>query len=143
MLDHLRGRFGHVSNERLLSGQGLLNVAQTLAAIDGGTLAATTPEEVTQQARSDALPGLPRGAATFSALLGSAAGDLALTVGARGGVYVAGGAAPRLGTCSTGQRSGTGSPTKAGCGLPRADPGMAGPARRHRAPRRAHYRIDD
>ena len=33
----------------------------------------------------------------FSALLGAAAGDLALTVGARGGVYVAGGVCLRLG----------------------------------------------
>ena len=37
----------------------------------------------------------------FSALLGAAAGDLALTVGARGGVYVAGGVCLRLGPCST------------------------------------------
>ncbi len=33
----LRARLGHVSNERLLSGQGLLNLAQSLAAIDGRT----------------------------------------------------------------------------------------------------------
>ncbi|MDD3837443.1 MAG: glucokinase, partial [Phenylobacterium sp.] len=32
----------------------------------------------------------------FCAILGSVAGDLALTYGARGGVYVSGGIAPRL-----------------------------------------------
>jgi len=33
----------------------------------------------------------------FCAMLGSVAGDLALTLGARGGVYIAGGIVPRLG----------------------------------------------
>jgi glucokinase len=42
-------------------------------------------------------PGLPREALErFCAILGSVAGDIALTYGARGGVYVSGGIAPRL-----------------------------------------------
>ncbi len=97
VLEHLRGHFGHVSNERLLSGQGLLNLAQALAAVDGRQCGADTPEEVTQQARSNACPACREATAMFSTLLGSAAGDLALTVGARGGVYVAGGVCGRLG----------------------------------------------
>ena len=35
--------------------------------------------------------------ATFCALLGSFAGNVALTLGARGGVYIGGGIVPRLG----------------------------------------------
>ena len=34
----------------------------------------------------------------FSAMLGTVAGNLALSLGARGGVYIAGGIVPQLGT---------------------------------------------
>ena len=97
VLAALRARLGHVSNERLLSGQGLLNLAQALAAIDGMPLDAATPEEVTEAARRGAAPACVEAVGLFSTLLGAAAGDLALTVGARGGVYVAGGVCMRLG----------------------------------------------
>lgn len=90
-------RFGHVSNERVLSGQGLLNLAWALATLDGRTLAAATPEEVTEAARNRACPACMEAVAMFGALLGSAAGDLALVLGARGGVFVAGGICLRLG----------------------------------------------
>ncbi len=93
----MRARLGHVSNERLLSGQGLLNLAQSLATIDGGSTPAGTAEEVTQAARDATCPACVEAAAMFSALLGAAAGNLALTIGARGGVYVAGGVCLRLG----------------------------------------------
>lgn len=97
VLDSLRRRFGHVSNERLLSGQGLLNLAQALAAVDGRACAAGSPEEVTQSARSNDCPACREATSMFSTLLGSAAGDLALAIGARGGVFIAGGVCGRLG----------------------------------------------
>ena len=52
----LRQRLGHVSNERLLSGQGLLNLAQSLATIDGRTCAADSPAAVTEAARAGSCP---------------------------------------------------------------------------------------
>lgn len=97
VLEQLANRFGHVSNERLLSGQGLMNLAQALAAIDGRDMAAATPAEVTRQARDGTCPACVGAVAMFSAVLGSAAGDLALTLGARGGIFIAGGVCLRLG----------------------------------------------
>lgn len=97
VLATLRARLGHVSNERLLSGQGLLNLAQALATLDGAPLEAATPEEVTEAARRGGSAACVEAVGLFSTLLGAAAGDLALTVGARGGVYVAGGVCMRLG----------------------------------------------
>jgi len=97
VLEVLRARLGHVSNERLLSGQGLLNLAQSLAVIDGRTTEAGTAEEVTESARRASCPACVEAVSMFSTLLGSAAGDLALTVGARGGIYLAGGVCLRLG----------------------------------------------
>ena len=97
VLATLRTRLGHVSNERLLSGQGLLNLAQALASLDGGLAEAATPEEVTEAARQGTCAACVEAVALFSTLLGAAAGDLALTVGARGGVFVAGGVCLRLG----------------------------------------------
>jgi len=98
LLAVLGEQFGHVSNERLLSGQGLLNIAQGLAAVDGDRCPAATPEEVTDAARAGTCAACTEATALFSALLGSAAGDLALMLGARGGVYVAGGVCLRLGS---------------------------------------------
>lgn len=92
----LAGRFGHVSNERVLSGQGLLNLAQAVAEVDGVACAAGTPEAVTEAARKRSCPTCVEAVALFSTLLGSAAGDLALMVGARGGVYIVGGVCLRL-----------------------------------------------
>jgi glucokinase len=98
VLEELRGRFGgHVSNERVVSGQGLLNLAQALAAIDGRRCPAATPEDVTEEARAGGCPSCREAVGIFSAALGGAAGDLALLVGARGGVFVAGGVCQKLG----------------------------------------------
>ena len=115
MLTVMRARLGHVSNERLLSGQGLLNLAQSLAVIEGRTTQAGTAEEVTEAARVGSCPACVEAVTMFSALLGAAAGDLALAVGARGGVYVAGGVCLGWAPCSTAPPSAAASSTRAGC----------------------------
>ena len=91
----LLAKYGRVSIERLLSGQGLFDLYGALADIEGKLAELPDEAAVTEQG----LAGDPLASATldrFAAILGSVAGDLALTFGARGGVFVSGGIAPRI-----------------------------------------------
>jgi glucokinase len=92
----LRRRFGHVSNERVLSGPGLINLACALAALEDVELDVEEPLQVAERARSGECRFCSAALVRFSAMLGSAAGDLALTLGARGGIYIGGGLCKRL-----------------------------------------------
>ena len=97
VLAHLRERLDHVSAERCLSGPGLVNLYSSLAALDGVPATAYTAAQITDP-EIGAQDRLCREAtAMFCAMLGTVAGDLALTLGAQGGVYIAGGIVPRLG----------------------------------------------
>ncbi|KJH67674.1 glucokinase [Chromobacterium violaceum] len=89
-------RFGHVSHERLLSGSGLSLLHRALCALDGAEEAGLAPAEVSARGLSGADARCREALEIFCALLGSAAGNLALTLGARGGVYIGGGIVPRL-----------------------------------------------
>jgi glucokinase len=95
VLQYLRGRFERVSIERLLSGDGLLSLYRALCDIHGHGIALSTPEAVGKAAQAHSDPMAAEAMAVFFAVLGSVAGDLALTLGARGGVYIAGGIVPR------------------------------------------------
>lgn len=88
----LRQRFGHVSAERALSGPGLVNLYRAL----GGRVAEPTPADVTQWGLDGSDLVAERALQMFQAMLGTVAGNLALTLGARGGVYIAGGIVPRF-----------------------------------------------
>ncbi len=96
VIGHLRKRLGHVSVERVLSGSGLENLYQALAAVDG----VNAPERDAAAVTAAALDGscsVSRAALDmFCSLLGAVAGDLALTFCAQGGVYIAGGIVPRF-----------------------------------------------
>lgn len=98
VLGILRARYGHVSNERLLSGPGLVNLAAALAKIRGAALSIQGPADVVARAEEGACPICIEAIERFCALLGAAAGDLALTYGARGGVYLTGGMISHLGS---------------------------------------------
>ena len=87
----LRKRFGHVSAERVLSGMGLVNLYQALCEIDGVAAAPFTPADVTDHAIRGTDPICVKAFAHFCEMLGTVAGDLALTLGASGGIYIAGG----------------------------------------------------
>lgn len=95
LLDYFRARYGRVSVERMLCGQGLLDLYLAHTALLNVTPRYNTPAEVTGAARAGdrvARETLMR----FIKILGSVSGDAALTLGALGGVYLCGGIAPRL-----------------------------------------------
>lgn len=95
ILSRLAKRFERVSVEHLLSGPGLLNLYKTLGDIAGAPVPIDAPAEVTTAGLAgDALAR--EALARFCAILGSVAGNFALAMGARGGVYVSGGIAPDI-----------------------------------------------
>jgi glucokinase len=91
IIHKLRKRWNHVSAERVLSGAGLVNLYEALCAIDGVEPLMLTPADVTKRAMNRSDEACVKAFACFCEFLGSVAGDLALTVGALGGVYIAGG----------------------------------------------------
>jgi len=97
VLEVFTQRFGHVSFERFLSGPGLVNIVTALRKIDGLPEAPYRPETVTRDGLNSSDPHCVETLELFCALLGSYAGDLALILGASGGIYVGGGIVPRLG----------------------------------------------
>ena len=98
VMDGLIRRYGHASAERVCSGQGLVDTCAILCEADGVTAQGLDSASAVSAAALQA--GHPQALETlniFCAMLGSVAGNLALTLGARGGVYVGGGIVPRLG----------------------------------------------
>jgi glucokinase len=96
VIDVLRSRFGHVSAERALSGPGLVNLYQASATLAHRHVISLSAKEVISRARTENDPDCRTAIDLFCRFLGSVAGNLALTLGARGGVYIGGGIAPRL-----------------------------------------------
>jgi glucokinase len=102
ILDLLRIRWNHISAERVLSGHGLVNLYRSLCMLHVPAAANfTTPEEITEMGLPSSEKVQPdwlcfRAFETFCAMLGTIAGNVALTFGAVGGVYIAGGILPRF-----------------------------------------------
>ncbi len=98
LLEVLWRRFPHVSAERIVSGTGIPLLHAALCVVNGAPEdPAATAEEVVGRARADGDSTAAQCLSVFSAMLGGIAGNLALTYGARGGVYLTGGVIPRLG----------------------------------------------
>ena len=98
LLACLRRRFGHVSAERVLSGAGLINLYQAVCQVNGSLPRTMEASDVTDNALAQSDSACVQAVQLFSSFLGNVAGNLALTLGARGGVYVGGGIVPRLGS---------------------------------------------
>lgn len=90
-LQALRKEFGHVSAGRPLSGMGLELIHRVLS---GEVLGAAA---ITGRALGSKDGACLHTIATFCGILGSVAGNVALTLGATGGMYIGGGIVPRLG----------------------------------------------
>lgn len=96
VLDLMRRRFDHVSAERILSGPGLVNLYNALCEIAAVPAGAYTPSQITDRKTCEDDLHCRHAVAMFCAMLGTVAGNLALTMGARGGIYLAGGILPKL-----------------------------------------------
>ncbi|MBI5165200.1 MAG: glucokinase [Magnetospirillum sp.] len=96
LLSYLRARIDHVSAERVLSGPGLVHLYEAVAALGNRSAAYTTPDAISQRGLDNSCPLCREALDTFFAMLGTVTGNLALTMGARGGVFVAGGILPRM-----------------------------------------------
>jgi glucokinase len=97
VLAHMRRHFDHVSAERTLSGPGLVNLYNSLTGIDGVPAKSYSAAQITESAIRAEDPLCVETTTMFCAMLGTVAGNLALTLGARGGVYIGGGIVPQLG----------------------------------------------
>jgi len=91
-----RKELGHASAERFLSGEGLERLYRILARLDGREAPARTAAQITQSAAAPGDSLCQQAVGMFCEMLGTVAGDLALTFGARGGVYIAGGIVPKI-----------------------------------------------
>jgi len=89
-------QFGHVSAERVLSGPGLVTLYHALAKVRGLPAQELAAPAIASAARSNSDLLCTDTLATFCALLGSTAGNLALTLGARGGIFLGGGILPGM-----------------------------------------------
>jgi glucokinase len=96
IIDYLRGQFGHVSAERMVSGIGLENLYRAVVVLDGLEAPGRTAPEITRAGLDGACPISRMVLELFCGMLGTIAGNVALMFGARGGVFIAGGIAPRI-----------------------------------------------
>ena len=93
---YAKKKHGHVSAERFLSGAGLVLIYDALSEREGVKRQKITPAEISERALSGSSPLCRLTLDIFCAMLGTVASNLALTLGARGGVYLCGGIIPRF-----------------------------------------------
>lgn len=92
-----RERHGHVSGERLISGPGLELIHEALARAAGHRpMLRSAPEISALATAAEPCPIARRALEVFCAMLGTVAGNLALTLGAVGGIYIGGGIVPQI-----------------------------------------------
>lgn len=86
----------HVCWETVLSGPGLVNLYRAISGIWGSAAEDLSPAQISAAGVQMADPVCHQTLETFAGLLGSAAANFALMVGARGGVYLGGGLVAKL-----------------------------------------------
>lgn len=96
VIARLRMELGHVSAERTISGDGLVRLYETIAALEGLSVPSRTAAGISDAAVAGNCATSQAALDMFCAMLGSVAGNMALTMGAQGGVYIAGGIVPQI-----------------------------------------------
>ncbi|HVO01067.1 MAG TPA: glucokinase [Candidatus Cybelea sp.] len=96
LLAPIHAGLGHFSNERVLSGPGLVNLYAAFAAHRGVKAPVLEASEVTRRGLANEDPIAVAALDFFVRALGRVAGDTALTLGAQGGVYLGGGIPPKI-----------------------------------------------
>ena len=86
-----------VSAESLVSGSGMVLLYESIAKCDGVEHELLSPEQITNKALNETDASAEEAVAMMCGILGCVAGNIALTLGARGGVFVGGGIIPKLG----------------------------------------------
>lgn len=97
IFSHFWAKYGHMSAERLLSGTGLVEVYQVVCALDGVPAEALDAAAISQRAIAQSCVVCAEVMALFCECLGIVAGNLVLSLGATGGLYIGGGIIPQLG----------------------------------------------
>jgi len=95
--ERLLRRFGNVNAETILSGGGLEALHDALCEMEGLDCEPVSAAEIAARAATGGEPISAEAVHCFTAWLGAAAANVALTMGATGGVYIAGGIVPRWG----------------------------------------------
>ncbi|MES2935652.1 MAG: glucokinase [Pseudomonadota bacterium] len=89
--------FEHVSAERLLSGAGLELIYRALLDRAGMPPSPLAAPEISRRALARECPICDETIESFCGVLGNVAGNIAVTLGTLGGIYIGGGIVPRLG----------------------------------------------
>ena len=97
IIDVIRRKHHFISAELLVSGPGLVLLFDAIAECDDVAQSIMTPAEITEVGLNGFDPVARETLSVFCSILGTIAGNLALTLGARGGVFIGGGIVPRLG----------------------------------------------
>ena len=96
IIQELRARHPHVSIERALSGPGLIELYEAIAAVDQQKVRPASSADIVAHALAGDCATSRATLEAFCAFLGSVAGNAALTLGALGGIFIAGGIVPRF-----------------------------------------------
>ena len=96
IISAIRKHHGHVSAERLISGPGLALLYRTIAKLNGINVTDLNPEDITAHDAAGTDPLASQALDIFLEMLGTLAADLAVTSGAGGGIYIAGGILPKI-----------------------------------------------
>ncbi|MEW6344802.1 MAG: bifunctional transcriptional regulator/glucokinase [Paraburkholderia sp.] len=97
VLQYARKKWSHVSFERVCAGPGIEVIYRALAARDKKRVAAGFDTSEVVKRALDGDPLAAESVDVFCGILGTFAGNIAVTLGALGGIYIGGGVVPRLG----------------------------------------------